>query len=73
MDYFAVLTHKPSSLPLNDNPSNWSEPMANHTLSNGMVQDVWESRQDENGLVLFFETEELARAYLQSGREITNE
>lgn len=43
------------------------------TLSNGMVQDVWESRQDENGLVLFFETEELARAYLQSGREITNE
>lgn len=33
------------------------------TTRNG-VQDVWESLRDENGRVMFFASEEQARAYL---------
>lgn len=34
-------------------------------LSDGTVQDAWESRRDEDGCVLLFATEELAREYMQ--------
>lgn len=37
------------------------------TDRHGVLQDVWESRCDEHG-VLFFETEDLARAYLQESK-----
>ena len=34
----------------------------------GVLHDAWESRRNENGHVLFFETEEQARAYLQDSK-----
>ncbi len=32
----------------------------------GTLQDAWESRRDEDGHVLFFETEEQAREHMDS-------
>ncbi len=38
------------------------------TTRNG-VQDAWESRRDEHGHVMLFETEEQAKKHLESGEK----